>query len=154
LCGRRAAQDEDYKLVTIASACCRGRARIIASETTFEENHMQTTVASLALALGLATAALPAAAQTGHAGHMMPVGATQAAPAAMTNGLVKKVDKAAGRVTIAHEEIRNLGMPPMTMVFRVKDPAWIGRMKDGDRIRFAAEDANGTLVVVAYEPVK
>ena len=115
---------------------------------------MQTAIASLALALGLAAAPLCAAAQTGHAGHAMPAGAAQASPAAMTNGLVKKVDKASGRVTIAHEEIRNLGMPPMTMVFRVRDPAWIGKMKDGDKIRFAAEDANGTLTLVAYEPVK
>jgi Cu/Ag efflux protein CusF len=42
----------------------------------------------------------------------------------------------------------------MTMVFRVKDPAWVGRMKDGDRIRFVAEDAGGVLTLVAYEPVK
>jgi Cu(I)/Ag(I) efflux system protein CusF len=110
--------------------------------------------APLLLSLALLAAPVAAMAQAGHAGHAMPSGAAPASSAAMTNGLVKKVDKAAGRVTIAHEEIRNLGMPPMTMVFRVKDPAWIGRMKDGDRIRFAAEDANGTLIVVAYEPAK
>jgi Cu(I)/Ag(I) efflux system protein CusF len=113
-----------------------------------------TSAAPLLLSLALVAAPAPAMAQSSHAGHAMPVAAAQASTVAMTNGLVKKVDKATGRVTIAHEAIRNLGMPPMTMVFRVKDPAWIGRMKDGDRIRFAAEDANGTLIVVAYEPVK
>jgi len=113
-----------------------------------------TAVAPLFLTVAVAGAPIAASAQAGHAGHAMPAASAPAAPAAMTNGVVKKIDKASGRVTIAHDEIRNLGMPPMTMVFRVKDPAWIGKMKDGDRIRFAAEDAGGVLTLVAYEPAK
>jgi Cu/Ag efflux protein CusF len=129
---------------------------MIATGKSPEEIAMQTRfafVAPLLLALAATTVPFAASAQAGHAGHAMPGAAAPASPA-MTQGVVKKVDKAAGRVTIAHEEIRNLGMPPMTMVFRVKDPAWVGRMKDGDRIRFAAEDAGGVLTLVAYEPVK
>jgi Cu(I)/Ag(I) efflux system protein CusF len=43
-------------------------------------------------------------------------------------------------------------MPKMTMVFRVKDASWLDRLKEGDRILFAAENPNGVLTVVAYEP--
>jgi Cu/Ag efflux protein CusF len=111
-------------------------------------------VAPLFLALVVAAVPATVAAQAGHAGHGSAGAAASAATPAMTAGVVKKVDKAAGRVTIAHEEIKNLGMPPMTMVFRVKDPAWLDTMKDGEKIRFAADDAKGVLTVVAYEKAR
>ena len=51
-----------------------------------------------------------------------------AAGAARANDLadaeVRKIDKDAGKITLKHGEIRNLDMPPMTMVFQVKDPAF------------------------------
>ena len=46
----------------------------------------------------------------------------------------------------------NLDMPKMTMAFRVRDPKWLDTLKEGERIRFAADNVNGTLTVVAYEP--
>src|SRR5687768_16657087 len=49
--------------------------------------------------------------------------ATSHESAAFTNAEVRKVDKAAGKVTLKHGPIGNLEMPPMTMVFRVKEPA-------------------------------
>lgn len=76
------------------------------------------------------------------------------APAAMVNGTVKKVDKAAGEVILAHGELTNLGMPAMTMAFRVKDNAWLGQMKKGEKIRFMADMVNGAVTVVHFEPVK
>ena len=39
----------------------------------------------------------------------------------MTDGEVRKVDKDAKKITLKHGEIKNLDMPPMTMVFQVKD---------------------------------
>ena len=42
----------------------------------------------------------------------------------------------------------------MTMVFRVKDAGWLDRMKEGKTIRFAAEDINGAMTVVRFEPGK
>ena len=72
----------------------------------------------------------------------------------MTAGVVKKVDAARGEVTIAHDDIKNLDMPKMTMAFQVKDPAWLKKMKDGDPIRFAADMLGGELTVVAYEIVR
>jgi len=73
---------------------------------------------------------------------------------AMTAGAVKKVDKAAGKVTISHEPIEKLEMPRMTMVYRVKDPAMLDRLKEGDRINFVAEKVNGAFTVMEFEPTK
>ena len=73
---------------------------------------------------------------------------------AMTSGVVKKVDKGAGKVTIRHGPIENLGMPQMTMVFRVKDPAMLDRLKEGDEIRFVADKVDGAYTVIQFEPMK
>jgi Cu/Ag efflux protein CusF len=73
---------------------------------------------------------------------------------AMTTGVVRKVDKGAGKVTIRHEPIVNLGMPQMTMVFRVKDPAMLDRLQEGDEIRFVANKVDGAYTVIQFEPVK
>jgi len=89
---------------------------------------------------------------TNHLAHFTAAPAAQ--QPAMTNGVVKRVDKAAGSVTIAHEPLTNLGMPGMTMAFLVKDRAWLDGIKEGSRIRFVAENVNGELTVVALEQAK
>lgn len=73
--------------------------------------------------------------------------------ASLSEGEIRKVDKAAGKLTIKHGPLENLGMPPMTMVFRVKDPAMLDRVKPGDRIKFLAEKVDGALTVTAIEVV-
>ena len=80
------------------------------------------------------------------------VGANGTAP--MSSGIVKKVDKSSGKVTIKHGPLDNLGMPAMTMVFRVKDPAMLDQMKAGDKISFIAEKVNGAITVIRTEPTK
>lgn len=106
-----------------------------------------------ALLLLVAAAPTPALAQHDHAVAAPAAKSGTAAPKpVMTDGVVKRVDKASGRVTIAHEAITNLDMPKMTMTFRVRDLGWLDRMKEGDRIRFSAANPNGVLTVVAYEP--
>lgn len=70
----------------------------------------------------------------------------------MSEGTVKKVDKDAGRLTIAHGPLANLGMPAMTMAFRVKDPAMLDQVKAGDKIRFTAQREHGAFMIVALEP--
>ena len=67
---------------------------------------------------------------------------------------MKKVDKGAGKVTIRHEPLINLGMPQMTMAFRVKDPAMLDRLKEGDEIRFVADKVNGAFTVMSFGPMK
>lgn len=77
--------------------------------------------------------------------------APAAADAQMVDGLVKKVDKSAGKLTLAHGPLPKLGMPAMTMVFRVKDAAWLDQMKVGDKIRFMADKVDGAYTVVHFE---
>ena len=72
-------------------------------------------------------------------------------PAASSEGEVKKVDKGAGKLTIKHGELKNLDMPPMTMVFRVKDTTMLDKVKAGDRIRFVAEQIDGKLTVMQLD---
>ena len=69
-------------------------------------------------------------------------------------GEIRKVDKEAKRVTIKHGPIPNLEMPAMTMVFQVKEPALLEKVKPGDKVRFEAEKAGGAYTVTRIEPVK
>ncbi len=71
--------------------------------------------------------------------------------AALTEGEVRKVDKDSEKLTIRHGALENLGMPAMTMVFRVKDVAMLDQVKAGDRIRFTAENPGGAFVVTRLE---
>ena len=73
---------------------------------------------------------------------------------AFASGEVKKVDKAAGKLTIKHGPLVSLDMPAMTMVFRVKDPAVLGQVKAGDAIRFKAENVAGALTVTEVQKAK
>ena len=69
----------------------------------------------------------------------------------MTAGEVRKVDLETKKITLRHEEIKNLGMPQMTMVFKVKDPALLEKVKVGDRVRFTAEKLGGAYTVTTIE---
>jgi Cu/Ag efflux protein CusF len=60
---------------------------------------------------------------------------------------VRKIDKAQGKVTLKHGEIKNLDMPPMTMVFRVKDAKMLDSLSVGDKVRFDAEKVEGQYTV-------
>jgi Cu/Ag efflux protein CusF len=77
---------------------------------------------------------------------------TPSTAAAMADGEVRKVDKENKKMTIRHGEIKNLDMPPMSMVFQVRDPALLDKIKPGDKIRFSAEKSEGAFVVTAIEP--
>lgn len=74
------------------------------------------------------------------------------AQAELAEGEVKKIDKEAGKLTLRHGELKNLNMSAMTMVFRVKDPAMLDQVKVGDKVKFAAERANGAITVVQLQP--
>jgi Cu/Ag efflux protein CusF len=72
---------------------------------------------------------------------------------AMGEGLVKKVDKTKGTVTLSHGALPN-GMPPMTMAYKIKDAAWLDTLKAGQKIRFATDPADGGMTVTLVELVK
>lgn len=69
----------------------------------------------------------------------------------LSKGEILKVDSAQIKLTIKHGELKNLNMPGMTMIFRLKDSAWINQYKAGDKIRFLAEKKNGNLIVTHIE---
>ena len=77
-----------------------------------------------------------------------------ATAAPMADGEIKKVDKDAAKITIKHGEIKNLEMPPMTMVFQVKDALLMDKVKAGDKVRFSAEKTKSGYAVTAVEAVK
>jgi len=85
-------------------------------------------------------------------------GMTQSMPmAAMSGpdvieGVVRKIDKGAKKITLRHGEMPHLEMPPMTMVFRVQDAALLDGVKVGDKVRFKPQKIDGAFVVVEMQP--
>ena len=78
--------------------------------------------------------------------------ATKALP--MVAGEVTKVDAEQGKLSIKHAAIPNLGMDPMTMVFKTGDPAMLKDLKTGDKINFTADKVNGQLTATKVEKAK
>jgi Cu/Ag efflux protein CusF len=88
--------------------------------------------------LALSTLALPSIAQ-----------------AQMVDGQVTKIDQSAGKITLKHGPIKKLDMDePMTMVFRVQDPAILKQVKAGDKVKFDADKINGQFTVTKIEKAK
>lgn len=100
----------------------------------------------LLLIIALAFAAAPALAQ--HTGH----GAAKPAASAageMSDGEVRRIDKSRGTVLLKHGEIKNIGMGAMTMSFKLKDPAMAEQLKEGDKVKFTAEQKGDDLIVTS-----
>ena len=72
----------------------------------------------------------------------------------MTEGEVRKIDKEQGKITLKHEEIKNLGMPGMTMTFRTQDKTMLDQVKEGDKVKFTADNVNNQLTVTKMERAK
>ena len=66
-------------------------------------------------------------------------------------GEVRKVDRDNQKITIKHGEIKSFDMPPMTMVFTVKDPVLLDAAKPGDKVRFGVAREDGKFIVTAIE---
>jgi len=107
------------------------------------------TVASLLVAL-----AAPVLAQQKSEEHAAHHPAAAASAADMTEGEIRKVDRDAKKLTIKHGEIKNLDMPPMTMVFQVKDAALLDKVKLGDKVRFVAQKSDSGYVVTDLQITK
>ncbi|WP_461353042.1 copper-binding protein [Bradyrhizobium sp. USDA 4454] len=77
------------------------------------------------------------------------------AQAAAINGEVKKIDEGAGKITLKHGPAKSLGMDePMTMVYRVRDPALLKQVKVGDKVKFEAQEGDGGYTVTAIQKAK
>ena len=71
------------------------------------------------------------------------------------DGEVRRVDRDAKKITVRHGPLPELDMPqPMTMVYQVKDPAMLDKVKPGDKIRFQAEKINGIFTLTSIEPAR
>ncbi len=72
----------------------------------------------------------------------------------LTDAEVRKVDKDNKKITLKHGEIKNLDMPPMTMVFTVVDAALLDKVQAGDKVRFKAVNEGGKMTVTEIQPAK
>ena len=79
-----------------------------------------------------------------------------AASAQSADGEVRKIDEAAGKITLKHGPIKALDMTDdsMTMVFRVSDPAMLKQVKVGDKVKFDADRVNGQITVTKIQKAK
>jgi Cu(I)/Ag(I) efflux system periplasmic protein CusF len=101
-------------------------------------------VSALAALSGMAQAQ-----SSGHA-HGYAADAKAAAPAAGVlasgvDGEVRRIDRDNARLSIRHGEIKAIDMPPMTMVFHVRDTKQLDGIKVGDKIRFSISRDEGKL---------
>ena len=107
-------------------------------------------------AISILTAALLAAAAA-HAQQPAPAGdhashhSGQAAGQPVSEGEVRKVDLAQGKVTLRHGPLVNLDMSAMTMVFTVPDKKLLEGLKAGDKVKFTADKKDGTYIVTHIE---
>jgi Cu(I)/Ag(I) efflux system periplasmic protein CusF len=80
---------------------------------------------------------------------------TATAQDAAIKGEVKKIDESAGKITLKHGPAKSLGMDePMTMAYRVKDPAMLKQVKVGDKVQFEAEEADKGYTVTKLQKAK
>jgi Cu/Ag efflux protein CusF len=78
-------------------------------------------------------------------------GTSATQPLTLTVGEIKRVDLDAGKVTIKHGEIKNLEMPPMTMVFIAKDRGQLANLKVGDKVNFVVLNEAGKFIAAEIQ---
>jgi len=121
-------------------------------------------------AAGLALA-LASVASAQHAGHDTGKPASGAAPAARpasapaasaqasaaarvagrATGVVKRLDAGQSLAMIAHDPVRSLNWPPMTMAFKFRDKALFGKLAPGAKIEFDFVQEGEDYVVTALQ---
>jgi Cu/Ag efflux protein CusF len=122
---------------------------------------------TVATTIAAGLAAVPVAAQHNHDGmpadHGKMMGGMKGGPMGdmkggglssleSVEGEVRRVDKANGKVTLRHGEIKQLDMPPMTMVFEVSDKAMLDSVKAGDKVNFKVISKEGKMIVTEMKP--
>src|SRR5712691_10556413 len=66
-------------------------------------------------------------------------------------GTVKKVDTAAGTVTIAHGPIGSINWPAMSMTFAVKDKALLGKFSQDKKVEFEFVQRGSDYVITSVK---
>lgn len=113
---------------------------------------------ALACALGVSLSVTALAQGRGHdhAGHA--AAASQPATVAgnpaelpLVDAEVRRVDSRNNKLSLRHQEIPNLDMPPMTMVFEVADPGLLEGLKNGDKVRVTVDEIDGKYTVMSLQ---
>ena len=86
--------------------------------------------------------------------HQKPGAEAAQAVNAMSEGEIRRVDKAAKKITVRHGPLVNLDMPAMTMAFQVKDEAMLDQVKVGDKVKFVAEMSDGAYTITKIQPAR
>ncbi|ANN69907.1 hypothetical protein BAU06_24585 [Bordetella bronchialis] len=76
----------------------------------------------------------------------MPVHAKDAS--ATATGEVRRINVEQGTVALRHGEIKELGLPAATLVYRIS-PSLLRGIQPGDKVRFTATRQDGKYVVTA-----
>lgn len=63
------------------------------------------------------------------------------------SGEVRRIDAAAGKITLKHGSIEGLDLPGMTLVYII-DPVLLVDIKPGDKVKFTAERRNSDYVII------
>ncbi len=66
----------------------------------------------------------------------MPAASSSMSTSHTAMGVVKKVDTKAATVTVAHEPVKSMNWPAMTMGFKVKDKMLLDKFTDGKKVEF------------------
>ncbi|VTU19244.1 copper-binding protein [Variovorax sp. RA8] len=110
---------------------------------------------SLAVMIAALAFANSASAQPGSSAAAPSASATPSSAAdELADGEVRKVDKEGRKLTLKHGPLKNLDMPGMTMVFRVKEEAMLDKVQAGDKVRFQAEKIDGKFTVTKLEAAR
>lgn len=66
-------------------------------------------------------------------------------------GVVKALDAKAGTVTFAHEPVKSLNWPAMTMTFSIKDKMLFDKLAEGKKVEFEFIQEGKTSVVTGVK---
>ena len=65
--------------------------------------------------------------------------------------VIRSIDAQHNRVRLQHGPIERLGMPGMTMMFRVKDPTILRQVKEGDEVGVTVEMQGSRLFITGFQ---
>ena len=69
-------------------------------------------------------------------------------------GVVKTIRAEQGKVKIEHGPIDKYGMPAMTMVFKVQNPADLEKLEKGMVVEFDVDNSSGGFEIIRIKPAK
>jgi len=70
------------------------------------------------------------------------------------SGIVKTIRAEQGKVKIEHGPIDKFGMPAMTMVFKLQNPADLEKLEKGMAVEFDVDNSSGGFEIIRINPVK